>query len=199
MKSKTSILHEINEPGDIRKYLTKNIKTYKNHSILFRQDNEPLGIYFIMNGSVKISKIYKKEKERTLKVANEGDIFGIEAFIKGIPHSASATVLGDSIICFISINELNTIIKEYSSIFFELLVKLFQYILIAEERIFVVSIKTIEEKLLEIFSEQKMKMPQELNIFSNIQKIINKETSNKSIIQSKKANYFQLKIKQLIC
>lgn len=202
MKSKDSILNDLIKPSDFCKYLTNNNKQIKKNTILFNQSDVPLGMYYLINGSVKISNVCKKEKKRVLKIASEGDILGIEACIKGLSHSATAIVIEDSTICFISITDLSEIIKHHPFICFELLVKLYKYLLTEDKRIYLVSIKTVEEKLSEIISEQNISSftntTSDLLIHKNL-KIEEKTHLDKSVKNAQKANYFQLKIKQLIC
>lgn len=200
---KDKLLRQQILPENLHNYFLENKYKEPQNKVLFKQGEMPVGIYYILEGSIKISKVYQKEKERVLKIAYPGDIFGLESFIDGYKYSATATVMEDSVICFMSKATLSEIIRHQPFICYNLLSKLYKYLLTSDKHIFLVSMSKVDEYLAEIEIEQKK--------FDVVHPIINHEeidiqqatkltgTSNKKERPKHKENYFQLKIKQLIC
>lgn len=189
-------------PGDIHNLFLKNRNVFEKNTVLFNQGVISEGLYYLLDGSVKISRVYKKEKERVLKIAWTGDIFGIESFVENLEYAATATVMEDSVISYMSKDELAGIIRMQPFICYSLLSRLYKYLLVSEKRLFIVPIGKVDEFLAEIDTEQKKY--ESLNPITAHEKTDGRKheglpDNNKPERQKHKENYFRLKIKQLIC
>lgn len=186
-------------PGDIHKYFVLNQSMVKKNTVLFNQNSDSSGLFFILSGSIKISKIFHKEK--TLKLAVSGDIIGIDSFTGGLKYSATAIVHDDAVVCFVSTKEINSIIKQYPYICCKFLMKLFKYLLTVEKGISLITLETVEENLKEVLTEISLETNSAQKPRISTQAIQKKYELQliKPTTRCAKTNYFQLKIKQLIC
>ena len=63
----------------------------KKGDIIFHQFDESGGLYLILEGSVKISRIGRDGREVTIAILREGNFFGEMSLFDGQPRSATAT------------------------------------------------------------------------------------------------------------
>lgn len=126
-----------------------NKRHYNKDTVLFQEGDLPTGIFFLIDGIVKISKSDKKGNEKIIKIATSGDLLGTETFNNGKQNVSTGTVFDDSIICFISISELSDLMKKNQGFSRQLAIKLCEQLNNAENRIISISDKTVEERLAE--------------------------------------------------
>jgi CRP/FNR family transcriptional regulator, polysaccharide utilization system transcription regulator len=79
----------------------RNVNQYKKGSIIFHENNYPLGLYGIYNGKVKLYKTAETGKEYILRLAKEGDVLGYRSLISGEKYEVSAMALEDCQVCFV--------------------------------------------------------------------------------------------------
>lgn len=79
----------------------KNTNIYKKGSIIFHENNYPLGLFGIYDGKVKVFKTGESGKEHILRLAREGDVLGYRSLVSGEKYEVSAMAIEDTQICFI--------------------------------------------------------------------------------------------------
>lgn len=79
----------------------KKIITYKKGKKIFREGDPVQGIFFIYEGSVKVSKNWGGQKELIIRFAKAGGVLGFRGFGGDLVYPISATALEDCTICFI--------------------------------------------------------------------------------------------------
>src|SRR5689334_15539396 len=90
----------------------KKITTvFKKGKTIFNEGELVKGIYFIYEGSAKISMQWGGEKELILRFAKSGDILGHRGFGGDHHYPISATTLEDSKVCFIPDDFLTATLK----------------------------------------------------------------------------------------
>jgi CRP/FNR family transcriptional regulator, polysaccharide utilization system transcription regulator len=77
------------------------IKDYKKKEVIFTESANPMGIYFLNKGKVKIMKASESGKELITDLINEGDFFGYVALLEGETYTDSAQAMEDCEICMI--------------------------------------------------------------------------------------------------
>lgn len=75
-----------------------NRKSYKAGTVLFREKEPGDVFYIVASGSVKIYTSNASGEEKILSVFGAGDNFGELSLIDGLPRSASAQVVEDSVL-----------------------------------------------------------------------------------------------------
>ncbi len=65
-------------------------KTFKPNQIIFCEHEQGDDFYLIQSGKVTLTKVVGGEKEKTIDILREGDIFGEMAILEAAPRSATA-------------------------------------------------------------------------------------------------------------
>lgn len=75
---------------------------------MFREGDEVRGIFFVYSGKIKVHKKWDNEKELIIRFAREGDVLGHLGLGGTGYYPVSATAIEDAVICFISMDFLET-------------------------------------------------------------------------------------------
>jgi CRP-like cAMP-binding protein len=92
----------------------KATSIFKKGKTIFSEGEPVKGIYFIYEGSAKISMQWGQEKELILRFAKSGDILGHRGFGGDHYYPISATALEDTKVCFISDDFLSATLRTNS-------------------------------------------------------------------------------------
>src|SRR6185437_11784011 len=79
-------------PEAVTRELEKKLMFF-NHaagSVLFRQGEPAMGIFFLLDGRVKLSALAVDTKNALLKIAQTGEVLGLSAVISGRPYLTTA-------------------------------------------------------------------------------------------------------------
>ena len=77
---------------------------YKTGQSIFYQGNEPLGLFTVERGLVKLEMINEAGQAHTLRLMGPGCILGYRALFSKEPYRASAIAVEDSKLCFLPKN-----------------------------------------------------------------------------------------------
>lgn len=96
-----SLLNEV--PSDALCKLSQSKKTIAHNKgqILFLEGTQPMGLFCISNGHVKVYKTDESGKEQIVKLAKEGDFLGYRALLSEDTYNSSAAILDNAEVCFI--------------------------------------------------------------------------------------------------
>ncbi len=95
---------------------------YKKNEIIFMEGDLYKGFYILLNGSVKIYKISFEGKESILHLIKPSESFGDAMLFENGNYPVNAQVLSDSVLVFIPHKEFIQLIKNNSTICFNMLV-----------------------------------------------------------------------------
>lgn len=135
------IIKQTKNEGDIGR------KTIEKGDQIFREGMYPVGLFCIIKGKVKVSRINDEGREHILRLFGENDILGYKSLIMDIPYHASGIALEDTQVGFVSKRAFDEIIDSNPKI-----ARLFMRILcqnLDESEDFLVSMasKNIREKV----------------------------------------------------
>jgi len=99
-----------------------NIINYKKNDILFFEGDKYRGFYILLAGSVKIYKISFEGKESILHLIKPSESFADVPLFEGGGYPVNAQAISDSILVFIPQKEFIQLIKNNSTICFNMLV-----------------------------------------------------------------------------
>lgn len=128
----------------------KNANIYKKGQSLFIEGNPPFGLYCLHSGKIKITKTNAEGKETIVRLASQGDVLGHRSLFSDSPYTASATVIEESIVCFVSKKTIMELIKQDPSLSFEIMTKISLQMGAAEERVASLSQKSQRERFAEL-------------------------------------------------
>lgn len=95
---------------------------YKKNEIIFNEGDTYKGFYILLSGSVKIYKISFEGKESILHFIKPNESFGDVPLFEGGYYPVNAQVISDSVLVFIPGKEFTQLIKNNSTICFNMLV-----------------------------------------------------------------------------
>ena len=98
------------------------IINYKKNEIIFMEGDSYRGFYILLNGSVKIYKISFEGKESILHLIKPAESFGDAMLFEGGNYPVNAQVLSDSVLVFIPHKDFIQMIKNNSTICFNMLI-----------------------------------------------------------------------------
>jgi len=87
-------------------------KTYANGEVVFEEGDTGRTFYLIAEGTIRISKKGRGDKQETLGLLTTGDFFGEIALLDNEPRSAQASAVSDTILAEIDEQHLQTIISQ---------------------------------------------------------------------------------------
>lgn len=76
--------------------LERKTKHFDKRDIIYRAEDAPRYLYFLVSGKVKIYQVNKEGKEITTTLLKPGDYFAYEAIMSNVNHFDSAEALEDS-------------------------------------------------------------------------------------------------------
>ena len=121
--------------------------TFNKDDILFSEGDEPLGIYCIESGSVKLSKKDSNGQERLIYLATCGEILGLHPVVNTHPFVSTAAAISDTQTIFIPSGDFMQLIQSNNTYKLLVMKNLCSRIGSMEEHIAGVSEKMSEERL----------------------------------------------------
>ncbi len=127
----------------------KDFKFYKKNEILFRENTKPLGLYYLIDGKVKIYRSSHNENGQILRFALPGDIFGINEIFTGNNYITSSSAIENSFVYLIPTEDFIELIKNNSNISYYLIYTLCKLKKKIDNRTISIIQKTEKERLAE--------------------------------------------------
>ena len=114
--------------------IKKETYIFKKGKKIFREGEPVQGIYFIYEGSVKVSKNWGEQKELIIRFAKAGDVLGYRGFGGDLSYPISSTALEDCKVCFIDNSFLEASLITNAALCYQLLQVYAQELQKAEKR-----------------------------------------------------------------
>lgn len=86
---------------------------YKHGQSIFMEGSEPLGLFALQSGLVKLEVNSSEGNSHTLRLVGPGGIIGYRSLFAGEPYKANAIAVEDTELCFIPKTELLDIFAKY--------------------------------------------------------------------------------------
>lgn len=127
----------------------KNANHYKKGQNLFLSGNPPFGMYCVHKGQVKITKTSAEGKETIVRIVGEGGVLGHRSLFSESPYTASATVMSDSVICFVSKQTIHDLIKADPRLSHKIISRVSEEMGAAEDKLASMARKSVRERFAE--------------------------------------------------
>lgn len=127
----------------------KSCILFKKGQTIFHENGNPLGIYCINEGKVKVVRSGTEGREQIVRLIRNGDIFGYRALFSNTRYNASAIALEDSNVCFIPKDTFFNVLRSNSNLSIALMKMLSQELGKAEQNITDLAQKTVKERIAE--------------------------------------------------
>jgi CRP-like cAMP-binding protein len=89
---------------------SKTVKARKK-SVLYREGESPRGLYILLKGKVKLSRLNPDGSEQIFFIYASGDIFGYRPILAGTRHTHSVIAIEECELLFVEKEEFLTVIK----------------------------------------------------------------------------------------
>lgn len=122
---------------------------YKRGQVIFFEGNNPMGLFCISQGTIKVYRTNAEGKEQILRFSGPGDFLGYRALIADEPYSASAETLEEATICYVPKEVFFQTMAAEPELSKQLLKTLCHELGVANERIQHMAQKSVRERLAE--------------------------------------------------
>lgn len=112
----------------------KVLSIYKPGQTIFYAGNEPLGLFTITKGLVKLETVSQSGSAHTLRIIGPGGVLGYRSLFASEPYHASAIAMDEVEMCFIPKSDVLSIFKEFPEAAMKLLSHLSKDLRQAEEK-----------------------------------------------------------------
>ncbi len=144
---------------DFEKYLeAKQNLTFHKGEVIFEDGETPKGVYYIENGTTKLSKSGVYGKEQILRIIKSGDLIGYRSILCGENFQAKAEAMTDVGTTFIPTDVFVKMLKADPQLSFAMMQKIAFELGESSNTITFLAQKTVRERLAEILLllEQKL-------------------------------------------
>lgn len=107
---------------------------FRPHQVIFYQDNQPLGLYTISTGLVKLEFTSEQGQNHTLRYLGPGSALGYRSLFSNEPYQASAIAVEKTEICFIPKTTVMDVFSRYPAVALKVLESLAKDLGLAEAK-----------------------------------------------------------------
>ena len=122
-------------------------KHFENGNYIFLEDSEGEQCFFVLEGSVKVTRLSKDGREVILAMLNEGDFFGEMSLLDGESRSANVIALEKTKVLTLDRNDFIAVINDYPQIAVQLLKELARRLRKSDRQIASLSLSDAEKRI----------------------------------------------------
>lgn len=142
-----SIFWDLNE-GELGHIADKMVsKHFENGNYIFLEDSEGEQCFFVLEGSVKVTRLSKDGREVILAMLNEGDFFGEMSLLDGESRSANVIALEKTKVLTLDRNDFIEVVNDYPQIAVQLLKELARRLRKSDRQIASLSLSDAEKRI----------------------------------------------------
>ena len=142
-----SIFWDLNE-NDLGHIADKMVaKHFENGNYIFLEDSEGEQCFFVLEGSVKVTRLSKDGREVILAMLNEGDFFGEMSLLDGESRSANVIALEKTKVLTLDRNDFIAVVNDYPKIAVQLLKELARRLRKSDRQIASLSLSYAEKRI----------------------------------------------------
>ncbi|HBO84994.1 MAG: hypothetical protein A2073_03475 [Deltaproteobacteria bacterium GWC2_42_11] len=182
---------------------------HKKKDVIFWEGDECDGFHVVKSGRVKIIRTSRTGKEQIIKIAQPGEIIGMEAFYGEKRYANTAVTMDDCELCLIEKKAFFKILEEHPAISRKIIIALSKELKTAYDKIGDMGLKTAKEKMAHLLCtlakdygvQQDGKIKLNLNLSRlDIAELlgITQETSIRLLKTFKEAGIIDIKRKEII-
>ncbi len=122
-------------------------KHFENGNYIFLEDSEGEQCFFVLEGSVKVTRLSKDGREVILAMLNEGEFFGEMSLLDGESRSANVIALEKTKVLTLDRNDFITVVNDYPQIAVQLLKELARRLRKSDRQIASLSLSDAEKRI----------------------------------------------------
>lgn len=128
------------------------LSLHKKKDVIFWEGDPCCGFHIVKSGRVKIIRTSKDGKEQILKIAEPGEIIGMEVFYDEKEYTNTAAAMDECELCFVEKTAFFKILEEYPVISKKIIIALSKELKTAYDKIGEMGLKTAKEKMAHLLS-----------------------------------------------
>ena len=107
-----SLFHfcHLDELEDIN--LHKTCASYKKGQVIFMEGANPIGLFCINKGAIKLYKYASDGKEQIVRIAKPGEFIGYSSLLSGRRYMLSASAMEDAVVCLVPKSDISSLFKK---------------------------------------------------------------------------------------
>ena len=142
-----SIFWDLNE-NDLGHIADKMVaRHFENGNYIFLEDSDGEQCFFVLEGSVKVTRLSKDGREVILAMLNEGDFFGEMSLLDGESRSANVIALEKTKVLTLDRNDFIAVVNDYPQIAVQLLKELARRLRKSDRQIASLSLSDAEKRI----------------------------------------------------
>ena len=120
---------------------------YKSGNYIFLEDSEGEQCFFVVQGSVKVTRLSKDGREVILAMLNEGEFFGEMALLDGESRSANVIALEETEVLTLNREDFLVVLHDYPQIAIQLLKEMAHRLRKSDRHIASLSLSDAEKRI----------------------------------------------------
>ena len=122
-------------------------KRFKSGNLIFLEESEGKNLFFVIEGSVKVTRLSKDGREVILAMLNAGDFFGEMSLLDGESRSANVIALENTEVLSLNRNDFLDVLNDYPKIAIQLLKEMTSRLRKSDRQIVSLSLSDAEKRI----------------------------------------------------
>ncbi|MFH1005816.1 MAG: Crp/Fnr family transcriptional regulator [Bacteroidota bacterium] len=145
----------------------KKCSSFKKGQSVIRANTNPIGIYCVNKGKLKVFKYGVMGKEYVFRFVSPGELIGMKALFCNKNYTTNIVAVEDSNLCLIYKNDFLNILSKYPSVEFKIITALCERLEEVDNKITSLAQKSVRERLAEELITLNNIFNKEKNVDSN--------------------------------
>jgi len=151
--NKTELLKSVSLFWDLKEeefgYIADKMvsKNFENGNLIFLEESQGENLFFVVEGSVKITRLSKDGREVILAMLNSGDFFGEMSLLDGEARSANVIALEDTEVLTLNRKDFLEVLHNYPQIAIQLLKEMTSRLRKSDRQIVSLSLSDAEKRI----------------------------------------------------
>ena len=122
-------------------------KKFENGNLIFLEESEGKNLFFVVEGSVKVTRLSKDGREVILAMLNAGDFFGEMSLLDGESRSANVIALEETEVLSLNRDDFLVVLHDYPKIAIQLLKEMTSRLRKSDRQIVSLSLSDAEKRI----------------------------------------------------
>ena len=122
-------------------------KKFENGNLIFLEESEGKNLFFVVEGSVKVTRLSKDGREVILAMLNAGDFFGEMSLLDGEARSANVIALEKTEVLSLNRDDFLVVLHDYPKIAIQLLIEMTSRLRKSDRQIVSLSLSDAEKRI----------------------------------------------------
>lgn len=127
----------------------KTCRMYGRDAVIFSYGTDPLGVYCIHSGHVKLTRPISDVREQIVRLAGPGDLIGYASMISGERYTFTCVAVEDASVCFVPTSLVMSMVRDNVQLALRVMRDLSQEVEDAERRVVEMAQKSVRERVAE--------------------------------------------------